>query len=41
LRLAMLETYESVWNDEHIMKKIKLATKEDTTLKPILDFFKN
>ena len=39
LRLAILESCESVWNDSSIIKRIKIAIKEDETLHPILAFF--
>jgi len=39
LRLAMLETYELVWNDMRIFEPIKLASLKDSTLEPVLSFF--
>lgn len=40
LQLAMLKTCEFVWNDEHIMQRIKLAMKIESALEPILNSFK-
>ena len=41
LRLAALQADDPVWTDNRIFEYLKVALKEDTTLKSILDFLGN
>ena len=40
LRLAALESYQPIWIDDCILKRLKVAIEEDQILQPMLKFFK-